>query len=330
MGRIPSGCVAWLHRVQVILSCAIAAVRCPYAAAMNAGLHSMVTLRQATRIINGTVESDTTAKYSFFALPTHSRDSDVWLGCGASIISPTFGLTAAHCFGGGDNPCSNSRDIALWLGDLELSAGRVVPKRGGRSARVEATRICHPMFDGKCSHGHDIVLLRLSSKLPAWVTPVPVDLGFPAADAGDPMISIGYGYTETEADPTVIGGVSRDLRSAGLVMLDLSAQSCARVFAGGFGCSDEASESPAKNTDQQLCLGSPPSTFRDTCSGDSGSPLLSSSGVQVGIVSYGGGPGEKVSGPGRMCGDPAYPGVYSRVAAFASFIQEHVPEVLTS
>jgi trypsin len=77
----------------------------------------------------------------------------------------------------------------------------------------------------------------------------------------------------------------------------------------------------------QICAGAKVEPNRDACAGDSGSPVLDASGVQVGLVSYGGGPGEKLQGPGRMCGDPEYPGVYARVAAFHDFITQNVVDL---
>jgi len=285
-----------------------------------------------TRIINGSVVENPSSRYPFYAMPTQSANSDVWLGCGASIISPTYGLSAAHCFGGGREPCRGPQRLALWLGDVQLSGGRTVtPKAGGRSFRVEAELLCHPEFDGKCSHGHDIALLKLAGPLPAWVRPVP--LGLPEAPAllalgaGQPVMTVGFGFTESAEDRTVIAGASRDLREADLITLGDAFHGCANMYAGGYGCSDEYSEGPAQNLGQQICAGSQGEPLRDTCSGDSGSPMLDASGKQVGIVSYGGGPGEKISGPGRSCGDPNFPGVYTRVSALAAFVRERVPDL---
>lgn len=51
----------------------------------------------------------------------------------------------------------------------------------------------------------------------------------------------------------------------------------------------------------------------DSCQGDSGGPLFTTSGrVQVGVVSW-----------GRGCADAAYPGVYTEVASFRDWIDQH-------
>lgn len=288
--------------------------------------------RQTLGIINGSVVIHPLEKYSFFALPTSSAETDTWLGCGASIISPTFAISAAHCFGGGNDPCSRPRTLAVWVGDVTVNADFVVSARpGAKHFRTEAELICNPSFDGVCAHGHDVALLKLKTPVPSWVRPVVLDLsGSSPMTAGSPVISIGFGLTESEGNKEVIGDISPQLREVTLSVLDDSSDGCKNEYAGGYGCSDEHSEDKASNIDQQLCAGATDLPERDTCSGDSGSPMLDTrTGKQVGIVSYGGGPGAKVTGPGRECGDASYPGIYSRVAAFAEFLSATVPDLPT-
>lgn len=56
---------------------------------------------------------------------------------------------------------------------------------------------------------------------------------------------------------------------------------------------------------------------RDSCGGDSGGPLLDTqTGEQVGIVSF-----------GKGCGEPDYPGVYTRVSTYYSWIQDRICEL---
>lgn len=284
------------------------------------------TARLHTSIINGKPVEPSSGFHTLFAMPTTGPDSDAWLGCGASIISPTFALTAAHCFGGGRKPCSGPNRVALLMGDIELDVetGMVVPK--GRYFRVEADLICNPDFDGKCSHGADIALLKLQESVPRWVKPVSLDLANSAAgNVGDSVTAMGFGLIEDERNPSWVSRQnSRSLRKVSVTVLPQESEGCARVYSGGWGCSDNDSAGAAENLEEQVCAAGPQ---RDTCAGDSGSPVLDASGVQVAVVSYGGGPGEKLTGPGRMCGDPDYPGVYARVSAFSDFILQHVRDL---
>lgn len=284
-------------------------------------------------IINGTAVSNSSSQYSFYALPTQGENIDKWLGCGASIISPTWGMTAAHCFGGGQAPCSGPKKVGLWVGDMNLAPDfTVTPKSPGRSHKVTAEVVCHKDFDGHCSHGHDIVLLKLSGSLPSWVKPPRLSLDGAGSEAvGTVTRNMGYGLAESSSDSQLIeDSPTPQMREANLTIFDDTYPACADVYAGGYGCSDNYSEGEASNKGQQLCAGATDDPQRDTCSGDSGSPMIDSNGFQVGIVSYGGGPGHAMRGPGRICADPKYMGVYTRVSAFKDFINENVKDLPTA
>jgi len=293
----------------------------------------VLTLAVNTRIINGTTVKQSSSYHAMFALPTKTADSDEWLGCGASIISPTFALTSAHCFGGGKTPCTGPSNVALWIGDVHLASDEdstmVVSKNEGKSFRVKAELMCNPAFDGKCSHGNDVALLKLQDSLPSWVKPVALDLdGMAGGKVGDTVTPMGFGLTEEPLDPTAVSYASSpSLRKVDVTVLAQDSENCAREYAGGYGCSDAESEGSATNLDMQICAGTAAGPDHDACAGDSGSPVVDSSGVQVGLVSYGGGPGQKMRGPGRMCGDPSYPGVYGRVSAFRDFITQNVHDL---
>lgn len=302
------------------------------ASAIEALLLQQSLLRSETSIVNGSVMNHPSSSYPFFALPTADRRSYKWLGCGASIVSKTFAISSAHCFGGGNSPCSGPHHLSLWIGDVVLDPDTfMISQQQGsdkKSVKLEVTLKCPQGWDGKCAHGEDIVLLEFSSPLPDWVKPVELHLDDSSlACVGCDVIVLGFGDAETFGDARVVGGPSSHLRSAQVKVLAQNDTRCAQVYAGGYGCSDKASEAAATHLEHQICAGS--TIGKDSCAGDSGSPVVAVKGdgtpVQVGIVSYGGGPrADEKSGPGRECGDPTWPGVYASVAGLKDFICQHV------
>jgi hypothetical protein len=81
-------------------------------------------------------------------------------------------------------------------------------------------------------------------------------------------------------------------------------------------CARQYNETTRINPDTMLCAGHSSLNY-DSCNGDSGGPLLDKeTGEQVGIVSF-----------GRGCGDPDFPGVYTRVSTYKSWIHDRICEL---
>jgi hypothetical protein len=98
--------------------------------------------------------------------------------------------------------------------------------------------------------------------------------------------------------------LSPDLQKVTVPLVGVS--DCAHAFEGGNGVVDQ----------RNLCAG-PPEGGHDTCQGDSGGPVVAEAAPgewrQVGIVSW---------GP-MHCAMAGYPSVFTRVSAFADWIQQH-------
>jgi V8-like Glu-specific endopeptidase len=113
------------------------------------------------------------------------------------------------------------------------------------------------------------------------------------------LTAIGFGATSTEyfAD-------SDNLMAVDIYPVD--PDTCVRQY----------NETVTVNPDTMLCAGHT-SPNRDSCNGDSGGPLLDkATGKQVGIVSF-----------GKGCGDPDFPGVYTRVSTYTSWIHDRICEL---
>lgn len=165
--------------------------------------------------------------------------------------------------------------LTVTTGRTRLSDGTTGQRTGVRWISI------HPGWDGTSD---DLAVLRLDSP----VTAAPIAL------------STGGTYTQsTTAGWGIVGrgGVSDELRAVELPIS--TTRDCRKAFGLQF--------DPAT----QVCAGG---DGRDSCSGDSGGPLLTVTAdgalEQIGIVSYGSNP----------CGQLGIPGSYTRVSAYAKWL----------
>ncbi|CAF3648120.1 unnamed protein product [Rotaria sp. Silwood1] len=215
--------------------------------------------------------------------------------CGGSIITDSHILTAAHCTVKLSSPAS----ILVYVGSIYLSAK--VQVRGVSKIYV------HPNYSS-VNYVNDISILKLSSTLnldqtdvdlvclPNVSSSVLATTEYPPVNTD--LVAIGWGYTSEGS-----GVVSSILQQVTIKSIAANSIYCGNVNIG--------------DSSKQFCAGIVPSGGKDTCQGDSGGPLLmfTSNNVweQVGITSSGIG-----------CARVALPGIYTRVAAYQSWINDTI------
>ena len=205
--------------------------------------------------------------------------------CGATVISPKWLISAAHC--------------TQALGSIEIVVGISSVRMGGvrqNGADSEQTRVLsqiidHPQFTDVGS-GHDITLLKMAIGVGLTENLHPACL--PRQDdcfrEGSEAWISGFGVTEYEGTTPVFQ------QYAMVPIYDLAA---CRAAYGNF------------DTLTQVCAGYSEGGV-DACQGDSGGPLaLAYEDVWYlyGVTSYGSG-----------CASAGFPGVYARVTNYVDWI----------
>lgn len=234
--------------------------------------------------ITGGVEVDPPGKYPFMAaLVTRGGDAFWDQFCGGSVIAADWVLTAAHCVVG---ESAGTIDVVVGRHDLTSDAGE----------RIRASLILiHPSYDD-VSLENDLALIRLAT--PTSVEPVRLPSDGSLEGAGTAVTVLGWG--DTLSTPQWPDG----LREVTLPLV--SDTDCQAAYAG-FDYPEYVLPSAL-----MLCAGDLAAGGIDSCSGDSGGPLFATTTdgfTQLGIVSW-----------GNECGLPGYPGVYTRVSAYATWI----------
>ncbi|XP_011686690.1 PREDICTED: proclotting enzyme [Wasmannia auropunctata] len=209
--------------------------------------------------------------------------------CGGSLIDNTHILTAAHCVAN-----MNSWDVArltVRLGDHNIKTNTEIRHIERRVKRV----VRHRGFNSRTLY-NDVALLTLSEpvEFTEQIRPICLPSGSQLY-SGKTATVIGWGsLRESGPQPAILQEVSIPVWSNSECKLKYG------------------TAAPGGIVDSFLCAGR---AAKDSCSGDSGGPLMVNDGrwTQVGIVSWGIG-----------CGKGQYPGVYTRVTHFLPWIYKNL------
>jgi secreted trypsin-like serine protease len=242
-----------------------------------------------TAIVGGTPTDNT-------AVPWHAaviteRPTGTFI-CGGSILSERWIVTAAHCL-----DRATAVFVATGVSTLPTAARESQPAR-----RI----VIHPGFT-RSTFANDIALIELSTpvfldgvtrreiNLPGLLAPTWPEAGTAARISG---WGTTQAYPPNSPNP---GRISDQLRQATALVLGSPDDPNCGNYGSGF------------RADMMLCAGAPAGGI-DACQGDSGGPLavpIGPSWFLAGIVSFGSG-----------CGTAGYPGVYTRVTTYLSWIAQ--------
>ncbi|XP_059409131.1 trypsin II-P29 [Carassius carassius] len=206
--------------------------------------------------------------------------------CGGSLINKDWVMSAAHCF-----QSTAASNVKIYLG-RQLQTGSNPNEISRKVTRV----ITHPIYSST-TQNNDIALLQLSSSVTFTDYIRPVCLAAVGSLFGGGTKSWITGWGKLNFADTQIPNILQEVQ-----IPIVNNSECSKVYG-------------AVITNNMLCAGLNEGG-KDSCQGDSGGPMVNknnSQWIQSGIVSF-----------GRECGIPKFPGVYTRVSQYQSWISSQI------
>tara|TARA_Y100001960_G_scaffold105507_1_gene113547 strand:- start:27 stop:1640 length:1614 start_codon:yes stop_codon:yes gene_type:complete len=243
----------------------------------------------STRIIDGQVATHSDWPY-MTALVSKGQAATEGQFCGGSYIGDRYILTAGHCIEG---ISAEDLDVVVGINDLR--------NEGTEGVRLSVSKIyLHHEYTTN-SLENDVAILELARPLRDHeATPVQLANHNTRNEAyvGAPLTVAGWGSTTPE-----YGNHTATDQLLEVTVPMVSQSQCSDAFPWVW----------RNENSPNFCAGTNTEGY-DSCRGDSGGPLIvDSTGIQLGIVSYG----------SMRCGDENSYGVYSNISYLKDWIEQH-------
>ncbi len=265
----------------------------------------------------------------YAALGVKRPDGSVMMICGATMIGKHHALTAAHCIEAYDAKLAvHCGDVVKAPGQLLLYPGLVDLTSAPDAKPYKAVRVtAHPratceeelqQTDAKPTYDNDLAIIEVDHAYTGPLSPLSLS---PDTDPDSGLTAVaGLGTTESEETQTFAARDGSKLSARAARLLEAY-----MPIAPADTCNASRSGTGGIIGPHQLCAGwvkvAASQAIGDACGGDSGGPLVAYDGAhhpyQIGIVSWGPSP----------CGQVGEPGVYTRVSAYAPWIEGVVSDV---